>query len=433
MQIARNRTVTAEKALATHTVRMASPLPFSSMSKPIPTLTFGIEEEFFLVDPETRDLCGERTPALLSACRARLGDRVREEPHRAQIEISTPVLHTASMAYESLHELRHAVTRIANKLDLQPLAAGTHPFASWRTQAPTDKPRYDRLVADCATIGQRSLVCGLHVHVGVPDGVDRIALMNRLQPWLPLFLALSCSSPFWRGQPTGLASYRQAACDGWPRAGLPDAFSDDTDYALLLDTLRVAGAAGDDNEAWWAIRPSSRFPTLELRICDACTRIEDTLALASAFRCLVRAHLRDPRLGDARLGDARLATTLPAPSISAATRQIVDENRWRAKRHGLSARFTDPLTGATESVADAIARLCAAIAPDVASLRCEREIEHLRAIIDTGTSADAQLAIYRQQRDALHNREIAIARVTDWLMETTAAAGDGMRMPLKAC
>lgn len=423
MQKTRNRAVTADAASTSQTVAMITPFTLPSMPKPVPTLTFGIEEEFFLVDPETRDLCGDRTPALLSACRARLGDRVHEELHRAQIEIATPVLHTASMAYESLHELRHAVTRIANKLDLQPLASGTHPFASWRAQEPTDKARYERLMSDYAAIGRRSLVCGLHVHVSVPEGVDRIALMNRLLPWLPLFLALSCSSPFWRGQPTGLSSYRQAAYDEWPRAGLPDAFADDADYARFLDTLRVAGAARDGSEVWWAIRPSSRFPTLELRICDACTRIEDTLALASAFRCLVRAHLRDPRLG---------AATADTP-CGATVRRIVDENRWRAKRHGLSAEFIDPATGATERVADAVVRLCALIAPDVASLRCEREIEHLQSILDTGTSADAQLAIYRQQRDALHSREIATARVTDWLVETTAGAGDGMRAPLKAC
>lgn len=423
MQKTRNRAVTADAASTSQTVAMITPFTLPSMPKPVPTLTFGIEEEFFLVDPETRDLCGDRTPALLSACRARLGDRVHEELHRAQIEIATPVLHTASMAYESLHELRHAVTRIAGKLDLQPLAAGTHPFASWRAQEPTDKARYERLMSDYGAIGRRSLVCGLHVHVSVPEGVDRIALMNRLLPWLPLFLALSCSSPFWRGQPTGLSSYRQAAYDEWPRAGLPDAFADDIDYARFLDTLRVAGAARDGSEVWWAIRPSSRFPTLELRICDACTRIDDTLALASAFRCLMRAHLRDPRLG---------APTADTP-CAATVRRIVDENRWRAKRHGLSAEFIDPVTGATERVTDAVARLCALIAPDVASLRCEREIEHLRNIVDSGTSADAQLAIYRQQRDALHSREIATARVTDWLVETTAGAGDGMRAPLKAC
>lgn len=400
---------------------VATSRPLTHMPKPVPTLTFGIEEEFFLVDPETRDLCGDRTPALLSACRARLGDRVHEELHRAQIEIATPVLHTASMAYESLHELRHAVACIANKLDLQPLAAGTHPFASWRAQAATDKARYERLMHDYAAIGRRSLVCGLHVHVSVPDGMDRVALMNRLLPWLPLFLALSCSSPFWRGQDTGLASYRQAAYDEWPRAGLPDAFADDAEYARFLDTLRVAGAARDGSEVWWAIRPSSRFPTLELRICDACTRIEDTLALASAFRCLVRAHIRDPRLG---------APGADAPG-DAATRRIVDENRWRAKRHGLAAEFIDPATGATERVAEALARLRALIAPDMSSLRCEREIAQLQQIVDTGTSADAQRAIYRQQRDALQSREIATARVTDWLVETTTSAGDGMRMPLR--
>lgn len=376
----------------------------------VPAPTYGIEEEYFLVDPATRMPCGERSAALIAACRSRFGERVGEEMLRPQIEVSTPILHTPHMALEALGELRGEVGRIAARHGLALLAASTHPLGDWRLQRPQAKPRYERLAADYRIVGRRNLFCGLHVHVGIPVGVDRVRLMNRLLPWLPLFLALSASSPFWNSDATGLASYRQSAYDEWPRSGTPDRFEDEGQYFEFVDLLRrhriVSGAA----DMWWTIRPSGRFPTLELRICDACTRIEDTLALAAAFRCLVRAHLREPRTG---------------AQGSAITRRIVDENRWQAKRHGIGARFVEESTGQAVTVADMLRTLRDLVAEDADTLRCETEIARLDAILAEGTSADRQLAIYRRQRERLRSRTQALESVVDWLLDATGDSREG--------
>ncbi len=374
------------------------------MAKHFPAVTYGIEEEFFLIDPSTRQLRSDRTDALLTACRARFGDRVSEEMLRAQIEIATPILRSTDIARDTLAELRGEVGRIASRFDLKLLAASTHPLGDWQQEMHHDKPRYERLASEYRLIGRRNLVCGLHVHVAVPADIDRVALLNRLLPWLPLFLALSASSPFWSGAQTGLASYRQAAYDEWPRSGTPDAFDDEAQYFGFVDLLRRHGAVDGAGDMWWTIRPSGKYPTLELRICDACTRIDDTLALAAAFRCLIRAHLRQPRLGVQR---------------SAITRRIVDENRWRAKRHGTHASFIDEVTGGVRTVAETLCAFRDLIAPDTEALRCEREIDRLAAILDEGTSADRQLAIYRQQRERMRSRTEALVSVVDWLTETT--------------
>jgi carboxylate-amine ligase len=378
------------------------------MKKIVPAMTYGIEEEFFLVDPCTRRLCGDRTTRLLSACRTRLGDRVSEEMIEAQIEIATPILHTTNMARESLTELRWEVGRIAGRFDLGLLAASTHPLGDWEKERNQAKPRYERLTSDYRMIGRRNLLCGLHVHVGVPTDIDRVELMNRVLPWLPLFLALSASSPFWRGVKTGLASYRQSAYDEWPRSGTPDAFDDETQYFGFVDLLRRHDAVESANDMWWTIRPSGKYPTLELRICDACTRIEDTLALAAAFRCLIRAHVRRPDLGT---------------RASAITRRIVDENRWRAKRHGTKASFIDETSGEAIAARDALRAFQTLIAPDAAALRCEREIAHLTTILDEGTSADRQLALYRGQRERMKSRVEALESVVDWLIDITGDVG----------
>lgn len=368
-------------------------------------LTYGIEEEFFLVDPDTRRLALDVPKALMRECRARFGERVHEEMLRAQIEITTPPLIATEQAREYLGELRSGVDRIASKFGLRLLAAGTHPLADWNEQSVSEGARYEKLVDDFQIVGRRNLFCGLHVHVGVPDGVDRIQLMNRLLPWLPMFLALSTSSPFWGGRRTGLLSYRQAAYDEWPRSGVPDSFQDEVEYRGFVDLLARCGAIRDGSFLWWAIRPSVRYPTLELRIADACTRRADSLALAAAFRCLVRAHLRRPDLGQ---------------RVSALSRRVVDENRWRAKRYGTDASFIDEETRSLVSVRDMLARFSLLVAPDAHAFDCEREICRLAAICDQGTSAHRQLAIYREQRERICTREAALQSVVDWLIRHTA-------------
>ena len=366
-------------------------------------LSYGIEEEFFLVEPTTYDL-SQPPPGFFKACRLAMGECVGEELLQAQVEIATPVLRSAGQAREALAHLRGELARLAARYDLQLLAAGTHPFATWRGQCQTDKARYDELIDDFQIVGRRNLFCGMHVHVGVPDGHDRVVLMNRLLKWLPMFLALSTSSPFWRGRSTGLLSYRQAAYDEWPRSGIPDAFSSEREYAEFVRLLASCGALRDASYLWWAIRPSARFPTLELRIADACTRQEDALALAAAFRCLVRAYLRQPEL---------------CAVASPMTRRIVDENRWRAKRFGTDAEFIDEATASAPGFHATLAEFRDLVREDAAELGCEREIAHLSTIVERGTSAHAQLAAHRGACMQGRSGESAMRRVVDWLLSAT--------------
>jgi len=295
------------------------------MSKAHP-YSFGIEEEFFLVDAHTFELATSVPHSFFDACRRRLGGAVHREMKQAQVEIATPVLNRHGEARTQLVAHRAGLSEVAAAFGLRAIAAGTHPLGGWETQANSEGERYDRLIEDFQIVGRRNLVSGCHVHVAVPVEVDRVELMNRLMPWTPLLLALSASSPFWRGRATGLASYRQCAYDEWPRSGIPDAFADEAQYRDFIELLTACGALDDGSFLWWAVRPSTKYPTLELRITDACTRIDDALAVAAAFRCLVRAHVRNPDLG------AR---------STAMTRRIVDENRWRAKRFGARAFFID--------------------------------------------------------------------------------------------
>lgn len=367
-------------------------------------LTYGIEEEFFLIDPASRALIAHPPTKFLRACRLQLPDRVGEELHQAQLELVTPILHSTAQARESLTEMRHELGRLGSAHGIGVLACGTHPLADWEDQRHTDKARYDHLIDDFQIVARRNLVCGLHVHVGVPAGTDRVVLMNRLMPWVPLFLALSTSSPFWNGRRTGLLSYRQAAYDEWPRSGIPDAFDSENHYAEFIALLARCGALSDGSFLWWAVRPSARFPTLELRIADACTRVEDSLAIAAAFRCLVRAHLRLPTLGVARSGFSR---------------RVIDENRWRAKRHGIGSAFIDEAAGTASPLPDVLERMLMLIAPDADAMGCEAEVAHLRTIVHEGTSAHAQLALYQEQRTTCLSRTEALLPVIDWLAATT--------------
>ncbi|MFA6985209.1 MAG: carboxylate-amine ligase [Arenimonas sp.] len=388
------------------------------MTDPRAQFTYGIEEEFFLVDPETRDLA-ERVPQhFMRACQLRFGDQVQYEMQRSQVEIATPVLDSSATAREALAELRSGVSQLAEPMAMRLVASGTHPLAAWNAQKHTAEPRYEQLIDDFQIVGRRNLVCGLHVHVAVPEGVDRVQLMNRLMPWIPTFLALSTSSPFWNSRRTGLLSYRQAAYDEWPRSGIPDAFDNEAQYASFIDLLTRCEALDDGSSLWWAIRPSARFPTLELRIADSCTRMEDSLAIAAAFRCLVRAHVRCPALGEAQ---------------SPVTRRIIDENRWRAKRYGTQAAFIDERSRSLVAFADVLQQMLALIGPDADALRCESEIRQLAAICRRGTSAHAQLDIYRQHRDLCKTRYEALRNVVDWLIEGTAADSQSESRKSSAC
>jgi len=374
----------------------------------IAPITYGIEEEYFLVDPETRGLVASVPTPFMAACRYRFGDNVQHEMQLPQVEVSTPILHDSAMARRELSELRAGVGAVATSMDMSLMAAGTHPLAAWDEQSHTSEARYDQLIDDYQMVGRRNLLSALHVHVSVPSHIDRVMLMNRLMPWLPIFLALSTSSPFWNRRDTGLLSYRQAAYDEWPRSGVPDAFDDEQQYASFIDLLATCGALRDGSFLWWAIRPSSRFPTLELRIADSCTRLDDALAIAALFRCLVRAHIRRPTLGLDR---------------TALTRRVVDENRWRAKRYGTQASFIHERSRSLVGFDQALESMMKLVAPDADALHCESELAHASAISSRGTSAHHQLDLHQRLCEAGLSSDAALEGVVDWLVDTTAAVG----------
>ncbi|MEP6940541.1 MAG: carboxylate-amine ligase [Rudaea sp.] len=365
--------------------------------------TFGIEEEFFLIDRRTRHAAPRVPKLFVKACQSRLGDSVAFELQQTQIEIVSPVFSDSAVALAEMTRLRAGVAEVAGAMGLGIIAAGTHPLAQWRRQQHTDKPRYARLIRDFQMIGRRDVVCGMHVHVAVPYG-DRVEVMNRMMPWLPLILALSTSAPFWSLKRTGLMSYRQSAIDEWPRAGIPDFFEDEADYNAFVAILVRAHAMQDASELWWAIRPSPSYPTLELRIADSCTRVEDSIAIALLYRCLVSTHLRSPNLGARR---------------STATRRLIDENRWRAQRHGLAAEFIDEFGDGLISVPARLAQALELTKDDARVLDPHGALCGLDTILARGTSAHGQLAVYEAARTSQASHVDALRAVVDWLATTT--------------
>jgi len=376
--------------------------------------TFGIEEEFFLAHPKSRSLATRVPASMLRACRRRFGDAVAPELLRSQVELVSPVFATYAEALETMTRLRRGVADIAIEKDLRLFAAGTPPIAAWGEQSETPKARYRGLMDMFQIVGRRNVLCGLHVHVAVPAGVDRVQLMNRVMPWLPAFLALSTSSPIWNRDPTGLMSYRQAAYDEWPRTGIPDHFRDEAEYARFVELLAAGGAVKDASFLWWAIRPALRYPTLELRICDVCTRVEDTVAVASLYRCLVSHMLRHP--------DA-------APRWTPFTRRLIDENRWRAKRYGLDAQFLT-LDGEPPVACRSVVRaLVDEVAEDAARLHCEPALGRIRRLLDEGTSAHVQIKLFERRRAQGDTVTQAMQYVVDWLVAATYAGTDNGAVP----
>ena len=367
---------------------------------------FGMEEEYFLVDATTGALGTPAPDDLMRHARAKLGDIVTSELLQSQIEIASPILHSHDEAREVMFRTRRELSEVVAEHGFNIVAASTHPLGIWQEQLITEKRRYDKLMSDFRIISQRNLVCGLHVHVAIPEGVDRVEIMNRAMHWLPLFLALSTSSPFWNHRVTGLLSYRQALYDEWPRSGIPDFFLDEADYKAFVDRMQAAGAITDSTHLWWAIRPALHYPTLELRISDVCTRLDDALAIAALYRCLIATLLANPDMGKAR---------------STHTRRLIDENRWRAKRDGIKAKFILETSNEVVPVADLVASLRTECGEQIERLNCAAALVPLDRILAEGTSAHRQLEIYNDSRAAGDENPEALAKVIEWLKETTVA------------
>jgi len=365
---------------------------------------FGIEEEYFLVDAETKSVTREMPAAFLADAKEATGGRISGEFLQSQIEAAT-VPHTdMAAARAELRFLRQTVATIAAKHGLAIFAAGTHPTALWKRSQQTATDRYDVVMDDLQMIGQRNMLCGLHVHVELPDPDDRVDVMCRMLPYLPLFVALATSSPFWQARSTGLKGYRLAAYDELPRTGVPELFRRREDYDAYVATLVRAGVIEDSSYVWWAIRPSLKHPTLELRAPDSCTRVEDALAIAALYRTLARQLNRNPWLNW---------------DLTAVDRAIVVENKWRAQRYGVSGTFADIAGHGAVSVSEMLEQIIGQVHDDAVALKCLDDILHCRTIVGGGTSADAQLAVFEQARHRTDNRSAALRAVTDWIAEAT--------------
>ncbi len=370
-----------------------------------PSFSFGIEEEYHLVDVETRAFAAA-PDALMQALEAELGKKVGPEFFQSQIEIGTKVCTTPEEARQDLGALRRLIVRHTGKLGLAPIAASTHPFAQKSSLRTTEKDRYLTLARDLGVIGRRLAICGMHVHVGIEDDELRIDLMNQVRYFLPHLLMLSTSSPFWEGDDTGLKSYRLAVLHELPRTGLPQRFESYGEYRRAIEVLINAGVIEDATKVWWDLRPSERFPTLELRISDVCTHMEDALAIAALYRCLLRMLYRLRRKN-------QKWRSYPA--------FLLAENCWRAQRYGTDGTLFDFGRGQLIAFHDLVEELIELTREDAEAFDCEAEILHLRKIAGDGTSADRQINRYNVLVAAGQTREEAMLGVTDLLIEETSA------------
>ncbi|HZB61887.1 MAG TPA: carboxylate-amine ligase [Microvirga sp.] len=365
---------------------------------------FGIEEEYFVNDASKRDVARARMKEFFDSCRDNLSGDIQPEMLEPQIEIAIKPSVDFAAARGQLAGLRSSVGAIARDYNLAIMASGTHPLAMWSRVRANTQPRYGKVMHDLQMVGSRTILCGMHVHVEVPDLSARVSIMNRIQPYLPLLLALSTSSPFWQAQRTGLLGYRLAAYRELPRTGLPDLFQDEADYKRYIDTMVAARAIENSSYIWWVIRPSLKHPTLELRVADSCTRVDDTIAIAALYRCLVRRLSLDTALNAGQTG---------------ASRAINDENSWRAQRYGIHGSFVDERTRSAKPVRQILDETLDLVAEDARELGCEREVDLARWIVARGTSADHQLTLYTEALGrGLSNRD-ALAGVVDWLSAET--------------
>jgi glutamate---cysteine ligase / carboxylate-amine ligase len=363
--------------------------------------TLGVEEEYMLLDPQSFDLVHHVDTMLTAVQNGEFIERIGPELMQSVLEISTPVCHTAADVDRELRRLRTYVTELARSEELRVGSAGTHPFSLFERQRITARDRYRALVDQLQYVARRELIFGLHVHVAVDDCEKAIQVMSALLVHLPDLLALSANSPFWRGESTGLSSSRQMVFAAFPRSGPPPRFRDYADYAEVVGQLEKTGCIADYTHIWWDIRPHPRFGTIEVRVMDAVSRVEDTVALAAYIQSLVKLYSDRYTLGQELPSYHRILTT---------------ENKWLAARYGLEAPLMDLSTGRRNRVpvAQLIRRTLRELEPHARELGSDRELDGIREILAKGNGADRQRRIFNANRD--------IVEVTREVSEATEAA-----------
>jgi glutamate---cysteine ligase / carboxylate-amine ligase len=360
-------------------------------------LTLGVEEEYMLLDGETLDLVQHVETVLAATAGHELEARVNPELMQSVLEIATPVCRTPAEVEGELRKLRGYVTGLASDQAMRVGSAGTHPFSLFERQRITARDRYRHLVDQLQYIARRELIFGLHIHVAVDDAEKAVKVVNGLLAHLSSLLALSANSPFWRGELTGLASSRQMVFAAFPRSGPPPRFRDYADYAEVVGQLEKTGCIADYTHIWWDIRLHPRFGTVEIRICDAVTRVEDAVALAAFCQALVKMYSEHYAVGAEIPSYHRILTT---------------ENKWLAARYGLEAPVMDLATGRRNRlpVAQLIRRTLKEIEPHARELGSDRELEGINEILAKGNGSDRQRRIWNANRDLVEVvRELADA------------------------
>ena len=366
-------------------------------------ISLGMEEEFFLVDPTTRDLVANPDPGILEECQNNAGPhKVVSEFLRSQIETNTRVCNSISELSTALRETRRLVVETAENHGLAVLAASTHPRAAWREQLPTAKDRYKRFAMTYQESVRRMLVCGMHIHTGFGDPDSRMRVMTALRRYMPLLHGLSASSPFSGGNETGFKSYRLTVVGLLPRTGIPGPLSSRAQLDELVAQYVKMEAIRDGSELWWDIRPSASFPTIELRICDICPRMDEAISIAALYASLIH---RLSRLDE----EGRLPEEPPT--------EIIEQNRWLAQRYGVLSFPGHPTDGKPSDFLNILTELVEDLTEDARALGCEEELRRSLTIAYEGSSADRQVDLYRLRILEGDTPDQALDAVIDHLLE----------------
>lgn len=360
------------------------------------TFTIGIEEEYQIIDPESRGLTSY-VQEFLDEGRLILQDQIKPEFLQSQIEVGSHICRNIHEAREDLVRLRRAVVELAESKGVQVAAASTHPFSSWLTQKITPAERYAKHEEAMADVARRMLIFGMHVHIGIDDRELLIDVMDQSRYFLPHLLALSTSSPFWHGRTTGLKSYRSVVFESLPRTGPPPSFHSWSEYERFVETLVAARCIEDGKSIWWDIRPHPKFPTLEFRVFDICTRVDEAICLAALTLAIVAKLVKLRRNNQ---------------SWRRYRHHLVAENKWRAVRYGIEGKLIDFGRGEEVPVAELAEQLLELVDDVVDELDLREAVSYVHTILREGTSADRQLATYRETGDftAVVDRVVAETR-----------------------
>lgn len=370
-------------------------------------LTIGIEEEVFMVDRETRStISGDFPEEILRDFNQEYPDQLVHEFLCTQVEMISKPCNNIAELRDEVTKLRSLLFSLGQRYGLAPLAASTHPFVNCYSLAHNTSKRYERLADVLGFTARRMAVCGMHLHIGVDDPEVRLSIYNRLRWFLPHMLALSTSSPFWNGRATGQNSYRLSVIDGLPRSGLPQPFKRLSVYQQYIDTLAKAGSIKDASEIWWDLRMSCRFPTIEMRITDICSRVEDAMAIAALYQSMVHYFLHHEQDDNHNFNMINTITY---------------ENRWRAQRFplGTNAGLISAPEFTLEQYFDVYQTLVDTLMPSAIELGCEKELQHVMNICRYGTSADRQRNLY-QELLKTEGEQVALEAVVDLILKDTA-------------